>query len=319
VLMLNNLKNAEPKHVDLIKITVWTMSNLFRGKPFPDKEYELLLPYLSNLLDSGIDDVVNDTLWILSYITDCKESECARVDRIIELIPKVVSIISDTDIPPTPAIRTIGNICSGTEAQTNEVLKSDFLKLVRYLLSNQKRIVRKETAWTISNISAGTHEQIQKLIENDIFSILIEGLNDSEYEVVRECCYCIFNLIEGTSTQQFERLMSEKCLESLIELLDYPDTKVLKVVLDSIECILNRGKKLSEKNMGINPFVMTVQNYGNALALLEDLQNHENHDIFNLCFKILGEHFDGKETSEVMIENQNKITNTFNLESNFNG
>jgi len=58
---------------------------------------------------------------------------------------------------------------------------------------------------------------------------------------------------------------------------------------------------------------MTIQNYGNALVLLEDLQNHENQHIFNLCLKILEEHFDGKE-EEVMNESQNKITNTFNLE-----
>jgi len=304
-LMLNNLKNVDNTQIELIKTTVWTISNLFRGKPFPTKYLDTILPVIPHFFNSGIKDVITDSLWILSYVTDVKEEEHSRIDKVISLgiVPRIVAQFTTDQLKThTPAIRVIGNICSGTEEQTQEVLKTNFLELVPDLLKNEKKIMRKETAWTISNIAAGTKYQIDKLFHRDIIGGLIECLNDSEYDVIRESCWAIFNMIEGSQIDQFEMLMSEQCLEALIDLFEYPDAKVLKIVLQTLESILEKGDEIAKQTEDVNPYVYLIETYDNALADLEELQNHKNEDIYELVTEILEVYFHAKDVEDVGVD-----------------
>jgi importin subunit alpha-1 len=60
----------------------------------------------------------------------------------------------------TPALRTVGNIVTGDDLQTQVIMQCSVLPCLLALLSNPKKGIRKEACWTISNITAGNHEQI---------------------------------------------------------------------------------------------------------------------------------------------------------------
>lgn len=66
-----------------------------------------------------------------------------------------------------PAIRTIGNIATGSDKQTQYVIDSGAMPLIKLLLTHNKNAIRKEAAWTTSNVAAGTAEQITHLIDLD--------------------------------------------------------------------------------------------------------------------------------------------------------
>jgi len=57
-----------------------------------------------------------------------------------------------------PSLRTLGNIVTGSDKQTNEVLKLNALERFYTLLNHDKRAVRRECCWTLSNITAGNQE-----------------------------------------------------------------------------------------------------------------------------------------------------------------
>lgn len=61
-----------------------------------------------------------------------------------------------------PALRTVGNIVTGDDAQTQIVINCSALPyLLNLLTTSPKKSIKKEACWTISNITAGTKAQIQ--------------------------------------------------------------------------------------------------------------------------------------------------------------
>ena len=56
----------------------------------------------------------------------------------------------------TPALRTVGNIVTGDDSQTQCVIDAGVLQGLVLLLGNSNAGVRKEAAWAISNITAGS-------------------------------------------------------------------------------------------------------------------------------------------------------------------
>ena len=61
-----------------------------------------------------------------------------------------------------PALRTVGNIVTGDDLQTQIIINCGSLPALLALLNtSHKKSIKKEACWTISNITAGTKEQIQ--------------------------------------------------------------------------------------------------------------------------------------------------------------
>jgi importin subunit alpha-6/7 len=56
-----------------------------------------------------------------------------------------------------PALRTLGNIVSGDDSQTQAVVDANVLPALTGLLANSKKNIRKETCWMLSNIAAGRY------------------------------------------------------------------------------------------------------------------------------------------------------------------
>jgi hypothetical protein len=65
-----------------------------------------------------------------------------------------------------PALRTVGNIVTGDDMQTQVIISCGALTCLLHLLKTaQKKSIKKEACWTISNITAGTKDQIQAVID----------------------------------------------------------------------------------------------------------------------------------------------------------
>lgn len=60
-----------------------------------------------------------------------------------------------------PALRAVGNIATGSEMQTDQLLKANVLFYFLPLLSHKKTIIRRECVWAMSNIAAGSLNQVK--------------------------------------------------------------------------------------------------------------------------------------------------------------
>lgn len=107
--------------MSFLRNAVWTISNLCRNKN-PPPDFNLVkpaLPYLAELLECDDKDVLADTCWSLSYLTDGSND---KIQAVLDtgLINTLVSLLdSKVTSVLTPVLRTVGNIVTGNDQQVN--------------------------------------------------------------------------------------------------------------------------------------------------------------------------------------------------------
>jgi len=84
----------------------------------------------------------------------------------LHFIDRLSELISRSDSPAlTPALRTVGNIVTGSDRQTQQLLDDGVVPKLIALLDHPKKNIKKEASWTLSNITAGNAGQIQLILD----------------------------------------------------------------------------------------------------------------------------------------------------------
>ena len=151
----------------------------------------------------------------------------------------------------TPALRSVGNIVTGNDTQTQTIINAGCLNAILHLLSSPKEALRKEACWTISNITAGSTAQINSVIHANLILPLIEVLKHDDFKTKKEAAWAISNATSGGTREQIMYLVERGCIKPLCDLLECADIKIVQVVLDALENILKVGKDAT--NDGSNP------------------------------------------------------------------
>jgi HEAT repeat protein len=290
--------------VTMLRNATWTLSNLCRGKPQPD--FALVrdaLPTLADLLYSKDEEVLTDACWALSYLSDDTGPNNEKIQAVITsgLVKRLVELLMHrSNNVKTPALRSVGNIVTGDDLQTQVVINCALLPQLLHLLSNNKRSIRKEACWTISNVTAGTDRQIQDVIDANLFPPLIDLLRRAEFDVKKEAAWAISNATSGGNDSQLSYLVDQGCIPPLCELFKSVDGKIITVALEGIENLLKCGRRLQARhNLPSNPFTRLIEACG-GLDKLEELQEHESEDVYQKANRLLREYFDASEVQETV-------------------
>lgn len=95
--------------------------------------------------------------------------------------------------------------------------------------------------------------------------------------------------------QQIEFLITNGCLRPLIDLLTVSDTKILVLVLDTLDNLLRIGKNQQEQNgLSDNPIAVLVEQ-NEALPKIEELQENTSEEVYQKAAKLLEAHFEIQE------------------------
>ena len=281
--------------ISMLRNATWTLSNFCRGKPQPDfEQVKLALPALARLIHSSDEEVLTDACWALSYLSDGTNDKIQEVinsgvcRRLVELLMHQSASVL------VPALRTVGNIVTGDDEQTQVILNCGALPCLHNLLTTSaKKSIRKEACWTISNITAGTKEQIQAVIETGIVGPLVHLLATAEFDIKKESAWAVSNATSGGNAQQIQFLVSQGCIKPLCDLLTCSDARIITVALEGLENILKVGE--AERQLGgptaSNPYA-TLIDEAEGLDKIEELQNHANSDIYEKAVSMLETYFD---------------------------
>ncbi|KAH7866499.1 hypothetical protein Vadar_021214 [Vaccinium darrowii] len=234
----------------MIRNATWTLSNFCRGKPQAAfDQIKPALPALQRLIHSNDEEVLTDACWALSYLSDGTND---KIQAVIDsgVCPRLVELLlHHSSSVVIPALRTVGNIVTGDDMQTQCIINHQALPcLMNLLTGNYKKSIKKEACWTISNITAGKKEQIQAVIEANIIGPLVHLLQNAEFEIKKEAAWAISNATSGGSHEQIKYLVSQACIKPLCDLLVCPDPRIITVCLEGLENILKVGE--ADKNLG---------------------------------------------------------------------
>uniref|UniRef100_A0A2P2M0Q3 Importin subunit alpha n=3 Tax=Rhizophora mucronata TaxID=61149 RepID=A0A2P2M0Q3_RHIMU len=291
----------EHSKLSMLRNATWTLSNFCRGKPpTPFDQVKPALPILRGLIHLNDEEVLADACWALSYLSDGTNDKIQAVieagvcQRLVELLlhPSPTVLI--------PALRSVGNIVTGDDAQTQFVIDNQALPcLCQLLTQNHKKSIKKEACWTISNVTAGNRIQIQAVIEANIVLPLVHLLQHAEFEIKKEAAWAISNATSGGSHEQIQYLVSQGCIKPLCDLLGCPDPRIVTVCLEGLENILKVGEADKEMGMngGVNLYAQMVDEC-DGLDKIENLQTHDNNEIYEKAVKILARYWAEEEEEE---------------------
>jgi len=249
------------------------------------------LPTLARLIYSMDEEVLTDACWALSYLSDGTND---RIQAVIEagVARRMVELLMHTSFSvQTPALRTVGNIVTGDDLQTQVIINVSALPCLLALLQSPKKGIRKEACWTISNITAGNKIQIQNVIEANIIPPLLQLLSSAEFDIKKEAAWAISNATSGGSPEQIRFLVSQGCIKPLCDLLACNDNRIILVALEGLENIL----KVSD--IDNNQYTSLIE-AADGLDKIEQLQAHQNNDIYEKAVSILETYFAAEEEDD---------------------
>ncbi|KAM5217290.1 importin subunit alpha-8 isoform 2-T2 [Hipposideros larvatus] len=279
-------------HMIVSEQAVWALGNIAGDGPeFRDLVIASnTIPHLLALVSSNIphqdSEVLSDTCWALSYLT---EGSNERIGQVVDtgVLPRLVELMASSELNVlTPSLATVGNIVTGTDLQTQVAIDAGILSVLPQLLRHPKSTIQKEAAWALSNVAAGPHQHIQQLIACNVLPPLVALLKNGDFKVQKEAVWIVANFTTGGTVDQLIQLIHSGVLEPLVNLLTIQDTKIIIIILDIINFLLQAAEKHLEKEN----LCLLIEELG-GVDRIEALQLHENHQVALTALNIIENHF----------------------------
>uniref|UniRef100_A0A8C7MN37 Importin subunit alpha n=1 Tax=Oncorhynchus kisutch TaxID=8019 RepID=A0A8C7MN37_ONCKI len=296
------LRLLHSPHHNVCEQAVWALGNIIGDGP-QCRDYVISLgvvkPLLSFINPSIPITFLRNVTWVIVNLCRNKDPPCfceqhlldslvytvyggnEQIQMVIDsgVVPFLVPLLSHQEVKvQTAALRAVGNIVTGTDEQTQVVLNCDVLSHFPNLLTHPKEKINKEAVWFLSNITAGNQQQVQAVIDAGLVPLIIHQLAKGDFGTQKEAAWV-------------EYLVQQNVIPPFCSLLSVKDSQVVQVVLDGLKNVLiMAGDEAST--------IAEIIEESGGLEKIENLQQHENEDIYKLAFEIIDQYFSGDDIDE---------------------
>uniref|UniRef100_A0A4W3I3T9 Karyopherin alpha 3 (importin alpha 4) n=1 Tax=Callorhinchus milii TaxID=7868 RepID=A0A4W3I3T9_CALMI len=233
--------------ISFLRNVTWVIVNLCRNKdpPPPAETIQELLPALGVLIQHNDTNILVDTVWALSYLTDGGNEQ---IQMVIDsgVVPHLIPLLSCQEVK-TAALRAVGNIVTGTDEQTQIILNCDVLSHFPNLLTHPKEKInkvgdfgtQKEAAWAISNLTiSGKKEQVEYLVQQNVIPPFCKLLGVKDPQVIQVVLDGLNNILKvaGSDTNTLVEMI-EECggLEKIEALQQHENEDIYKLAYEIID------------------------------------------------------------------------------------
>jgi importin subunit alpha-2 len=247
-----------------------------------------LIPVFAELLASDDVQLLEDSIWGLSYLCDGPNE---RIQAMLKhgVLSRVVPLLSHPlQKIKAAALRLVGNIASGNDCQTQEILHYGALDPILLLLNSQRASTRKEVVWLLSNVAAGTPAQKQLLFEKRVYPRLLVLYGQSSFTIRKEIIWTVSNALSDGTAAQAAHLIKIGFIKPLLAECEGADVELVKIALQAISQLLRVQEAAT----------MAILTENDAATTFEALQQHRDHDVYDAAIKLIEDYFDGIEDIE---------------------
>lgn len=290
---------------DLDPNLVWAIGNMIKGRPVPDlttvKEVLRLFP---KILEMENIEILSDSMSILASISN----EETYIDLVFSTnsAPKLIYYLRHPHIEITNlATKAIGNIIMNSSKFSQQLISYGILDQFVILINHPRKSIKKEVIFSLSNLLADEDEIAESILDHEIIKNIIKLLSDSDEKVKEHALWAIGNASHRKNKAIVKRLEKYGVLGQLVQLLKYPNPKIIISTLCTLDNILD-SSDISESS-GLNKFAIKFEESG-GLDIVESLQNNPSLQVYTRAVKFMMKFYGVEQEND---ENVNGETSSF--------
>ena len=181
---------------------------------------------------------------ILYRLTDEEVNEVMNIGFILPLL-KILSNNTPQYVQE-PVLKSIQLISSKADSSIKALVLHDGISILAKTLSSSNEKNQKHACYAISSIISGSRDRIQSAIDNSVVPSLAQILPSEKIKETKKAALsALYEMTEAGSASQIKYLFTEGCLDILFDLLNSVGCNSTRVALETLSCILKKGKEQS--------------------------------------------------------------------------